>query len=117
MHTGRDTTAGQLSARCPWDLSLEPRLILADEPTSALDVSVQAQIFKPLKSLRARLDLSYLFISHNLDVVQHVSHAAAVIYVGRIVEVAPTEDLMIAQECTCHEDGRAPGSLPLVVVT
>lgn len=74
-------------------LALNPRLVLMDEPTSALDVSIQAQTLNLLKELQSRLNLSYMFISHDLGVVEHVSDVVAVMYVGRVVEVAPTEKL------------------------
>ena len=78
---------------------MEPEFIIADEPISSLDVNIQAQIINLLIDLQERLDLTYLFIAHDLAVVRHISDRIVVLYLGKVMEIAPADDAVRRARC------------------
>ena len=90
-------------------LSVEPQLVVCDEPTSALDVSVQAQILNLLHELQGRLGLAYLFITHNISVVEFLAHETAVMYLGRIVEQGKVDEVLGTADAPLHAGAAVSG--------
>src|SRR3546814_12015797 len=93
-------------------LALNPKLIIGDEPVSALDVSIQAQVINLLMDLQQELGLSYLFIAHDLAVVEHISHCVAVMYPGQTVEYPETRELFNSPQHPYPEAPPSPVPVP-----